>query len=52
MKLQNNKGQFKLTIPKDIVNAKGWNQGQDLIIIMDSPGNLIIKEIKGSKKKK
>ena len=46
MKLQNNKGQFRLTIPKDLVKAKAWKQGTELIIAMDPAGDLVIKEIK------
>lgn len=46
MKLQNNNGQYKLTIPKDIVNIKGWKQGSKLIAVMNESGDLVIKEIK------
>ena len=50
MKLQNNKGQFRLTLPKDLIKAKGWGQGTEVVIVMDAEGDLIIKEIKKSKK--
>jgi len=46
MKLQNNKGQFRLTIPKDLVKVKGWDQGTELVIALDAAGDLIIKEIR------
>ena len=46
MKLQNNNGQFRLTIPKDLVLAKGWDQGTELVIAIDAIGNLIIQEIR------
>jgi len=49
MKLQNNKGQFKITIPKYLAKMKGWKQGTELAIVMDVEGNLIIKEIKRKK---
>jgi carbohydrate-selective porin OprB len=49
MKLQNNNGQFKLTIPKDLANAKGWDHGTELVIAMDSAGDLVIKEIRKNK---
>ena len=50
MKLQNNNGQFRLTIPKDLVNAKGWDQGTDLVIALDTEGRLVIQEIRREKK--
>jgi len=46
MKLQNNKGQFRLTLPKDLVKAKGWGQGTELVIALDQDNNIIIKQIK------
>ena len=46
MKLQNNKGQYKLTIPKDLAKVKAWKQGTELVIVMNQDGDLIIKEIK------
>ena len=52
MKLQNNKGQFRLTLPKDIVKAKGWDQGTEVVLALNSEGDIIIKEIKGAKKKR
>ena len=50
MKLQNNKGQYKLTIPKDLVKVKGWKQSTELAIVMNSEGDFLIKEIKKKKK--
>ncbi|MBD3350452.1 MAG: hypothetical protein GF364_03100 [Candidatus Lokiarchaeota archaeon] len=45
MKLQETpRGQFTLTIPKAIVNAKGWKAGEDLSLEFDSKGNIVIKE--------
>lgn len=49
MKLQDNKGQFKLTIPRDLVKVKGWKQGTELVVVMTAEGDLIIKEIKKKK---
>ncbi|MBD3249057.1 hypothetical protein GF336_03355 [Candidatus Woesearchaeota archaeon] len=46
MKLQNNKGQFKLTLPKDIVKSKKWKQGTELLITMNEKGEIVIKEMK------
>jgi carbohydrate-selective porin OprB len=51
MKIQDNKGQFKLTIPRDLVKIKGWKQGTEVIIVMNETGDLIIKEIGGKKRK-
>ncbi len=50
MKLQNNKGQFRLTISKDLVKMKGWDQGTELAMIMNTDGDLVIKEIRKKKK--
>ena len=49
MKLQNNKGQYKLTIPKDLAKVNGWKQGTELVVVMNSEGDLVIKEIKKKK---
>ena len=46
MKLQDNKGQYRLTIPKDLAKIKGWKQGTELAVVMNSEGDLVIKEIK------
>ena len=40
------KNWFDNFLPKDIVKAKGWKHGVELVIAMDSNGDLIIKEIK------
>lgn len=43
MKLQRtNKEQYILTIPKQIVRAKGWSAGQELSIKIDERGRLLI----------
>jgi len=49
MKLQDNRGQFKITIPRDLAKIKGWKQGTELAIVMNSEGDLVIKEIKKKK---
>ena len=41
-----NNGQYKITIPKDIALAKGWNSDTRLIVIMNADGDLVLKEIK------
>jgi len=43
MKLQRtNRDQYVLTIPKMIVRAKGWKQGQELNIKIDDKGHLLL----------
>jgi len=44
MKLQFDRNkQFKLTLPKQIILAKGWQKGDDIVIEIDSSGRLILK---------
>ena len=45
VKLQQNKGQFFVAIPKLIVKKKGWNKGQELIASFDQDGNVILVEV-------
>lgn len=42
LQFDNNK-QFKITLPKAIIDAKGWNKGDDIKIELDSHGNIILK---------
>jgi|SRR3989344_4224975 len=51
MKLQNNSGQYKLTVPKDIALLKNWQQSSEIVVLIDSNLDVIIKEIHGNKKK-
>lgn len=46
-----NNGQYKITVPKDIALAKGWNSKTRLIVIMNAEGDIVLKEIseKGGK---
>jgi len=44
-----NNGQYKITIPKDIALAKGWSSDTRLIVIMNSEGDLVLKEIKSKR---
>jgi len=41
-----NKGQFIITLPRIIVELKGWKKGTKIIFIQDNLGNLILKEIR------
>ena len=51
MRLQNNRGQYKLTIPRDIALLKKWKQSSEIIILVDLNLNVIIKDIAGNKKR-
>ena len=39
-----NKKQFIITIPKGLVLAKGWKQGDILEFIINNKGNIILKK--------
>ena len=41
-----NNGQYKLTIPKELALAKGWNSKTRIRFIEDMEGNIILKEVK------
>ena len=40
-----NNGQYKITVPKDVVEAKGWSSDTRIMVVMDAEGNLVLKEI-------
>jgi len=43
VKLQyDNNQQFKITLPKPIVLAKGWKKGDKLNIELDDRGNIVL----------
>lgn len=45
-KLQQTKGgQYLLCIPQDLIRAKKWGKGQELVIAYNERGNLELKEI-------
>ena len=46
VKIQNNNGQYRLTIPKDLARLKNWKMGMEVIVVQDSFGNVILREIK------
>ena len=41
-----NKKQFIITIPKGLVLAKGWKQGDRLEFVIDNKGEIIIRKSK------
>jgi bifunctional DNA-binding transcriptional regulator/antitoxin component of YhaV-PrlF toxin-antitoxin module len=47
-----NNGQYKITIPKDIAEAKGWTSKTRLRFVEDIEGSIILREIKTEKIKK
>jgi len=49
MKVVAFKGQYRITIPKDLAEAKDWKPGTKLRFVEDSEGNIILKVIKKGK---
>ena len=45
-KIQQSKNQqYRITIPLEIMKAKGWNKGQPLIFSMQQNGEITLKEL-------
>lgn len=44
--LRNGKGSFFVTIPMDLVGAKGWEKGQKFAWVNNERGNLELLEVK------
>lgn len=42
LQFDNNK-QYKLTLPKALIDAKGWKKGSEIKVELDSQGNLVLK---------
>lgn len=36
--------QYKLTLPKALIEAKGWKKGDCIRIELDKEGNLVLKQ--------
>ncbi len=45
-----NNGQYKITIPKDLAEAKGWTSKTKLRFVEDAEGNVFLKEMPEEKK--
>lgn len=45
-KIVNNSGQFKITIPKEVMLSKSWDEKTLLHFTEDKEGNIILKELK------
>jgi len=46
MKVVLNNGQYKLTIPKELAQAKGWKAGTVIRFIENTEGEVILREMK------
>lgn len=40
-----NNGQYKITIPKEIAESKGWDKDTVLRFIEDLEGNIVLREV-------
>jgi len=49
VKIVNNSGQYKITIPKDIIESKGWTSKTKLRFVEDLEGNIILRVIEVKK---
>ncbi|MBI2138071.1 hypothetical protein HYU13_00645 [Candidatus Woesearchaeota archaeon] len=47
VKIVVNNGQFKMTIPKELAESKGWAKGTKLYFIESTDGQLHLRELKG-----
>lgn len=47
-----NEGQYKITIPKELAQAKGWTSDTILRFVEDLEGNVMLKEVKLETKKR
>ena len=46
MKVIVNYGQYRITIPKELAESKGWKAGTILRFVEDLDGNVSLKEVK------
>jgi len=49
MRIVSNNGQYKITLPKDLVVDKGWKAGDELRFIEDMEGRIFLKIMKKAK---
>ena len=49
MKVVVSNKQFRITLPKDLVEEKGWKAGTKLRFVEDLEGNVYLKKIKKKK---
>jgi len=50
MKVILNRGQYKITIPKELAEEKGWGPGTKIRFVEDVDGRIYLKVIKDDKK--
>lgn len=43
--------QYKITLPKALIDAKGWQKGDEIRIILDEKSNIILKHESAAEKK-
>jgi|SaaInlLV_10m_DNA_2_1039722.scaffolds.fasta_scaffold72267_2 bifunctional DNA-binding transcriptional regulator/antitoxin component of YhaV-PrlF toxin-antitoxin module len=34
--------QYKITLPKALIDAKGWKKGDQIKVVLDSQGNIVL----------
>jgi len=39
------KGQYRITLPKDLVRDRGWDKGVELRFVEDEKGRVYLKEL-------
>jgi len=42
VKLQFDSKQYKITLPKAIIEAKGWTKGSDVKILLNEKGEIVL----------
>ncbi len=52
MKVVLNNGQYKITIPKELAEDKGWGPGTKIRFLEDTEGNIVLKVIDSQPLKK
>ncbi len=45
LKIIENNGQYKITLPKDLVLDKGWKAGDEIRFVEDTEGRIFLKVI-------
>ncbi len=45
MRIVEHNGQYRITLPKDLVKDKGWKAGDELRFVEDLEGNIFLKAI-------
>ena len=49
MKIVEHKGQFRITIPRDLILDKGWNTDTRILFVEGEDGRVFLKEIEEAK---